>query len=240
VSRQVLDRIRSHGYWRVNFQPMTATRKLKSLGDCQDIVRRNALNLRGWDYPHYPLDADADTGIHLEKTYCEAWIDWLEFKELWRMYESGQFIHYVALWEDWRAEAAVTAGGDGQVSRLSVVGAIYRLTEIFEFASRLARDSEGIYANGVRINVSLRHTANRALWLEEPLGLPLMRTYRCRQEQVDLESREYLPDKLLQTSKADAFAATVYLFQNFGWSAPNTETIRSYQDRLLRHDTASA
>jgi hypothetical protein len=234
MKSQVLDTIKSRGHWRVNFQPLTASRRLKSLGDCRDIVERNSLELRGWDYPHFPRDTGSDTELRLERSYCEAWIDWSKAKEFWRMYQSGQFIHYVALLEDWDVVELQDREETKQDGRLSLVGAIYRLTEVYEFASRLTRDRERIYADGVRIAWSLHHTAGRALWLEEPLGLPFMRTYRCRQEQVDLGDRVFSPAQLLQTSRDAAYEAIVYLFQNFGWSCPNVETIKSYQEQLLR------
>lgn len=239
MKTQVLDTIKSRGHWRVNFQPLTASRKLKSQTDCRDVVQRNSLELRGWNYPHIPRDTDSDGGLRLERGHCEATTDWSKAKEFWRMYPSGQFIHYVALREDWEAVESQDQRETKQCERLGFVGAIYQLTEVYEFAARLTRDREAIYADGVRIAWSLRHTAGRILWLEEPMGLPFMHTYRCRQEQVDFGDREFSPAQLLQSSKDAACEAIVYLFQNFGWSTPNTETIQSYQDRLLRRGTLS-
>ncbi|MFO7676086.1 MAG: hypothetical protein R6X12_07225 [bacterium] len=232
---EVLPIIKSRGHWRVNFRPLSASHRLDSSEACREVVERNVLELRGTDYPHYPRKQDTDAELELGKTFCEGRSDWVPFKELWRMYQSGQFIHYVALWEDWHATQQNLFGfkpGD----HLSIEGAVYRLTEVFEFAARLARDRSGVYTDGLSIAVSLHGTAHRSLWLRDQQRMPLTGAYQSQQSQVNLGVRNYTPAELLTSSPRESFAATVHLFKAFGWTDPNLEMIREYQDRLLKRE----
>lgn len=72
----LLDKIKSRGYWRINFQPLVAVRKLESIAACKDMVERNTVELRGWDYPHFSKRVDADSGVETGNDYYQGWIDW--------------------------------------------------------------------------------------------------------------------------------------------------------------------
>jgi hypothetical protein len=38
----LIDKIKSNGYWRINFQPLVDSIKLKSIDDCAQIVEKNS------------------------------------------------------------------------------------------------------------------------------------------------------------------------------------------------------
>src|SRR5690349_9989963 len=99
----LLDKIRSRGHWRINFQPRLLLEQKSSLGECSAAVEKNAPRLRGWQYPYVPVKNDDDQGSLPSGEFFEAWIDWSNHIEYWRAYRSHQFLHYLALREDWYA-----------------------------------------------------------------------------------------------------------------------------------------
>lgn len=233
MKKGLLEQIKSRGYWRVNFQPLVLAHKIPSLGECSTIVRDSRVELRGWDYPHYPLRQDADSGIETGNDYYQGWVDWEGIKEFWRMYRSGQFIHIFGMREDWVAEdswhsAANKVWEPG--AALSVISTVYTVTEIFEFASRLTK--RGIYGEGIRIALSLHNTPGRALRLDDPNRIPLSMNYKTGANDISFDW-QYSSNQVLSKSKDLAFDAIVQIFDRFQWHSPNKDSIRRDQERLL-------
>lgn len=233
MKQGLLEIIKSHGYWRINFQPLVI-KKLPSLGACKEIVEKNVVELRGWDYPHVPRRFDENQGLQPVSDCYEAWTDWGAHKEYWRMYLSGQFIHYLALREDWTREDPYYSGDPRWIrepgSSLSIIGTIYQITEIFEFLSRLGKS--GLYEEGVQLNLSLNNTEGRSLWLNHPDRMPLSEDYRTGAEAIQFEER-YSKDVFVLNPKETAFNIIVNIFDTFGWHRPNREMIKKDQDDLL-------
>ena len=235
MKQDLLETIKSRGYWRVNFQPVVI-KKIPSLGDCKEIVERNVVELRGWDYPHFPRRFDENHGLRPADNYYEAWTDWGAHKEYWRMYQSGQFIHYLALREDWVREDPLYSADPIWVrfepgSSLSIIGTTYQITEIFQFLARLG--NSGLYDEGVRFNLSLCNTEGRSLWLREPDRIPLYEDYRTGAPKIQFEEN-YSKDIIVLNPNEAAFNIIVAIFDRFGWHRPNKEMIRKDQDDILR------
>ena len=68
------------------------------------LLKKMPWNFVVWDYPHFPQRRGDDTDLVPGNNYYEGWIDWGAHKEIWRMYQSGQFINYKAVEEDWFKE----------------------------------------------------------------------------------------------------------------------------------------
>ena len=96
MTPELLEKIKSRGYWRINLQPLVKAEKLPSIDRCQEIVEQNAVKLRGWEYPAI-LQGAPDVQRTRTQTYFELANDWQNHIEFWRMYRSGQFLHYLAL-----------------------------------------------------------------------------------------------------------------------------------------------
>lgn len=233
MKKEFIEKIQSRGYWRVNFQPLVDEVKIKSLSDCSSIVEKNSVSLRGWNYPHFPRRKGDDTGLEPMSNYYQGWIDWNNYKEFWRMYQSGQYLHYFGLREDW-AEFSDWGIVENQTNKsgekLSIVGTIYEMTEIFEFLSRLTR--EGIYDEGVRVSISLKNTEDRKLSLEDPMRGPLWEEYKTTMKDIDF-TEKYTKEALVTKPQDLAMEAIVYFFERFGWHNPPIDTLKKDQDNLL-------
>lgn len=228
MSDGILKKIKSRGYWRVNFRPITFVKeKITPVTRCKEIVRNAVVELRGWDYPHFPSDSQE---IRTAQNYIEAWIDWGAFKELWRMYQSGQFIHYLGLREDepfWMDPPLRTLP-PGTV--LGIVGVVFTVTEIFEFLARLSK--QGIYEDGVSVDIGLFNTKSRELKVFDPGRAPLFGKYISGNSEIRF-SKQYSEKETLEQSKDLALEVILRIFRRFNWDNPPLETIRSDQQRLL-------
>ena len=151
----ILQKIKTQGYWEVIIRPTEfIDNRLESLAKCKETVRELSVRLRGWDYPHIDHNNPPTCGID----YVEQGVDWQYKVEFWRYYQSGQFIHYAGMWEDWQDQSTIWSNKieskPGEI--LSIVSAVYSLTEIYEFASRLAL--KGYLGKNCKISVSLHGT----------------------------------------------------------------------------------
>ena len=232
---ETLETIKTRGYWRINFEPLVYDKeKLKTLGDCKDIVEKENVVLRGWNYPHFPRRVGDDAGLETGANYYEGWIAWWNHIELWRMYQSGQFIHYVALRDDWSEKDGWGIVEDRNIptgTELNVIGElIYELTEIYEFLARLTK--RGLYDEGVRVSISLNNTENRTLVLRDPMRFGLRDEYTTRLKNIPFE-KEYSKEEILTNSKGLAFEAILYILERFGWHNPPIEVFQNDQENLL-------
>ncbi|MGC9599549.1 MAG: hypothetical protein ABSE18_04155 [Minisyncoccia bacterium] len=234
MNTDVLKIIKSKGYWRINFEPVVYGEKIKKLGECKDIVEKNIVELRGWDYPHYPRRTGKDAGLDPGSNFYQGWIDWYDHKELWRMYQSAQFLHYFALRDDWMELAhwgIVPDAAKESKNTLNIIGeVVYEMTEVFEFLSRLTRT--GIYDEGVRVSISLNKTKDRELVVMDAMRAPLMGAYKAAVDKIEFV-REYKKEELLDQSKEFAFGVILYIFERFGWDNPPLGTIKHDQENLL-------
>jgi hypothetical protein len=79
--------------------------------------------------------------------------------ESWRIYLSGQFVHFFAMAEDWQDQSTCNPDRPGQV--IEYHHAILSLREIYEFAARLALSPAG--AGRMRVEVDLHGLKGRRL-----------------------------------------------------------------------------
>lgn len=232
MAENILDIIKSRGYWRINFRPRVIEEKLK-LSECKDIVKKNAVDFRGWDYPHVPRRRDDDSNLVPGNNYYEGWINWGVHKEIWRMYQSGQFIHYRAVAEDWLKEDNWYGEKHKNIepgTNLSVISAIYLITEIFEFLSRLTNNN--LYKEGVWGDIRLCKTAHRELVMLDPMRVPLSGKYETGIDEISF-SKEYNDEQIIQNAREEALNVIVYIFQRFQWDNPPTEVFKADQEKLI-------
>jgi hypothetical protein len=123
------------------------------------IIARNSVELRGWDYPHVdrlhaPLQGEDWFGQEL---------DWEDHIEVWRLYQSGLFLHYFAVVRDWHDQWThqPVEPGWAPLRDIEYLHTIYELVEIFEFAARLGQSPAG--ASQMHAEIDLHGLENRQL-----------------------------------------------------------------------------
>lgn len=234
-SEEVITKIKTKGYWRIVFEPVEIE-ELESLPKCKEIIEKNRVQMRGWDYPHFPLRIDDDSRIETGQNFYQGWLNWENHIEFWKMFRSGQFIHYLALREDWTNDLRyrnIWQRDDlipdaGEV--LGVTGTIFQITEIYTFLARLC--SNGMYKSGVKVNISLNNTENRYLVLESFDRVGFSTPKRTAAPIIKFD-KTYSPEEIIKDANTIAVHVITELFQVFQWENPNIEMIKLDQDRLI-------
>lgn len=233
MDQKILDKIKSRGFWRINFRPVGYSQQL-SLAECEEIIKKNSIQLRGWDYPHVPQRSGDDTDILRHTDYVEGWVDWSYFKEFWRMYKSSQFLHYLGFRIDWLDEETSIFTKREKIpapkSEFGVVEATYQLTEIFEFLSRLIQS--GLYTDGVEVIISLHNLSKRKLTVDNTRRVPFM-FERLTGAQEYKYSNNFSKDDILTDPKEPARTILLEIFELFGWDDPPIDTLKKDQEDLL-------
>jgi hypothetical protein len=170
-----------------------------------------------------------------ENDSAEGWIDWQQFKEVWRFYTNGQFIHLFGLREDWWEEDTWLSADDplrkikpGEV--LEIISTVYSLTEIYAFFSNLVQN---IPAEEWAVEISLIETKNRKLHISDFRRAPLFMEYACRLDKVNLPKKVYKREDLITNYVNLAFDQIIYLFNRFNWDNPNIPVIKEDQKKLI-------
>lgn len=185
--------------------------------------------MRGWDYPHI----NSKYGVSSGDSWVENVTDWNDHKEFWRMYQSGQFFHVFACWEDWWgpvrifwSEKKETEPGYG----LEFLSTLYSLTEIFEFASRMAKKE--LSDNMLKISINLHGMKNRRIVTTE-INRSLFDSYACKIEKI-IYNKEIAVSEIISANNELAVDATCYVFERFSWLDPPKRVLKEEQDKFLK------
>jgi hypothetical protein len=234
---EVIAKIKTRGYWRINFEPQVLLEKL-SIQECKDLMEKSVISLRGWNYPHIPNDSDS-SGTGVGNNFYEGWFESpnVHIKEFWRLYQSGQFIHYVSTHYDWLEDYKprnmwMREDEHGNGPFLGAIDATYQITEIFQFLERLTK--AGLYEEGVNVSITLYNTAGRSLIVDHPSRIPFT-SPKQTQEPFLLFGRQYTKGEILADPKKLTEEAVIHFFIRFKWLEPNVGVIRQDIENLLAH-----
>ncbi len=225
---ELLARIKAAGHWRVVLRPTVhEARRVTSLSACWHLLESNQVRLRGWYFPHLSNN---------HRQNMDGWIesgsDWQDELEYWRFYQSGQFLHYHSFIENfhevpWRSSEYPGRGKPQKC--LEIVSTLYRISEIYEFASRLAQ--RGVMDPECEIQIDLTDTQERELvfWTIDRF---LSGRYVSQLEKISFHAT-HSQDELVAKSAEFALDAAIYVFERFNWNNPPREVLAEDQRRLL-------
>jgi len=225
---ELLEKIRSRGYWKVVIHPATfVDKRVPNIPELYQILQKTSVQLRGWDFPHL----DTQTKPRIDKDWIGQEIDWEYHVELWRFYQSGQFVHLSGMAEDWRNQSRLAPPPEdwelGLV--LGVERTVFRFTEIFEFAARLSLTGAG--EEQVHMEIVVSGLKDRALRVD-----PANRTPFPSSMKASIKELPYKADlpriQLITEPRQLALKPAVEVFRRFGWD-PNLDLLRDMQDKLL-------
>jgi hypothetical protein len=221
----LLEKVKARGHWAVRIRPTEYVERVGRLADLEEAVRTSAVELRGWDFPHYDYNEPSTR----TSDYVEQGVDWRGIIELWRAYRSGQFLHISTLLGDWRNGLdGSSAEEDWRVNAtLGVEDAISRFVEVYEFASRWARRLS--FGEATIIECTLRGLAGRALELSPRRG-GFRVNRRATQEEWGYQGR-YQTAILLATPRELAVAPAIQLLEIFGFDITG-DVVRDIQSEL--------
>lgn len=227
-----VSKISSRGYWKVIMHSSEFKQdRIGNLAECQSLIEDCRVSLRGWDYPHFdpPLVSGQD--------YIWSKTDWEIYKEYWRFYRSGQFVHYFGCVEDWWKGSTLDAelgARYGPREVLELIMALYRLTEIYEFASRLAQKE--VFDGQMSLTIELRGMRGRRLiCLSKPV-FSAFGPYISQEEGFKFEATLLVQD-LIARAAEHALEQSLRVFELFNWRdarlPENVSNLRDDQRKLL-------
>jgi hypothetical protein len=228
---EILEKIRSRGYWRVNIRPTTFKKdRISNLSELRALMKRSSVSLRGWPYPYVNEDKVKNGDDWIE---CEC--DSYDIIEYWRFFQSGQFIHYFSISEDYVDEAAKKAQAWGwkpaeKVSGyLAIFSTLYRVTEIYEFAARLTQHK--VLSPGIYILVKLCNINKHQLFFWDSSRF-LRDSLIANIEEINLEST-MRDEELLANGRGVAIEKTLNIMERFNWNNPPKEIFIEEQKKFL-------
>ena len=229
ATNALLTQIRERGYWRVVIRPAHfAPKHIRDIEALYALVEERAVRFQGWEYPR----AGQAATIRLGNDWVEQTIDQRRHKEYWRFYQSGQFIDYVGIAEDWHALSVRWAALVVEQSQklLPVYDTLYRFTEVFEFAARLALSSIYNPGEGMRVEVLLTDLKDRSLYNDSHRHIRLGDSRPASRDRFQ-ESIDLPPSALIADARGLALREADRLFSRFNWD-PTPGLLRSMQEEF--------
>lgn len=225
MNPRLLARIKERGYWHVVIRPENYMKdRIGSLPELYPIVRSASVNLRGWDFPHLETQPPP-RGLD----WIEGQVEWDHYLEIWRFFKSGQFVHLGAIRNDWREKPMFAPSyARGENPTLWTADSLFKFTEIFEFASRLALSAAGDHT--MQINARVVGLEGRVLYVEDERRMPLDRAYTAAINEFPY-SISVSKEELVSNQRELAIVAATALFQVFGWD-PIVQFLRDQQAQL--------
>lgn len=224
----VLDKIKSRGYWQIIIRPTKFSNELiVTLEECKNILRDNQVRLRGWYFPSFETQA-----VNKRLDFIELQVDFQGTLESWRFYQSGQFIFYCALQEDWVSEVTgwrMTGPEIEPNSVLEIISSLYQITEAYEFASRIAQ--KGYLSGNLLIRVNLCNVLKRRLFFWPGSGRRIRENYICHEKDLPKEE-EFNTNDFITRSSEISYEHFVWLMERFDFT-PSEAVFKRDQEKLL-------
>ena len=235
MNEKILDKIKSKGYWRVIIRPIKYKKNLiNSIKDIVNLIQRNKVAFRGWDYPHINEGGIKVTGPNNVSCICD-WPEGPKF-EYWRFYKNGQFVHYFSMREDINIGLEKRKGLQQEYhietdKFFSIISALYSVTEIFAFTSRLFFEIEEV--DGVEIIIELHDVKDRVLFFWDGPRL-LLETHKCEYENGLIRVEKNIKkDKLTNEYSELSLDVFAKILEAFGWVSVNKDIFREDQRKFL-------
>jgi len=219
--------IRSRGHWHVNLHPATFDEnRIGSLAELERAFREAHVQLRGWDYPHEPRE-----GASRHKDFIEGSVSWEDRHEIWRIYQSCQFVHLFAMPEDWLQESGWGPTNTEKGQLLEVGRTLFTVTEIFVFAARLVEALR--LGPEVLLSYKLVGVENRQLQTLDRGRVPLGSWRKAAPDLHEYGDKLKLPVPTLIAGAPDlAVDQVMAIYERFHWE-PARQSVVEEQRRLL-------
>jgi len=226
-------------YWRVIVRPTDYQAEYVSFAQLESTLQKAQVRLRGWYFPHLSRRANE---ICSGTNYLAMWNIFHNY-EYWRFYESAQLIHYHGVRE------CVDSGYKEKIEEVTrsnlkwldpdwstvtgyfdIINFVYTVTEIFEFAARLASALE--LQKQMHIEIGLENVKGFILGISD-WGRAWDYLYQWNGSDSlsgswDVDSRD-----LSATAHDQSLAAIIWFFQRFGWKEANYQALRDAQIALF-------
>ena len=219
---EVMKKLQSKGYWEVSLKPSTFNPKKFSREQCKEIIQKCQVRLRGW---YYPTIGNKLEEFYAGENYFAGVVDYSSHIEAWRFYQSGQFVHYHAFWEDWEKGISWRIGfrpdyDEKQVLKVNgIILTLYTVAEIYQLASNFIK--ENVFVDKFTISMILHDTQGRSLALSDPMRM-LYKDYKCMIDTIKFE-KEYDVKSFDENIHSNVMEVVLDIFYSFNWVSKDIE-----------------
>ena len=217
-----VDKIRSRGHWEVVIRPESFDEARVPYEELDAVLERAVVRFRGWPVPFMDFRQPLERGDDWIGQDIDA--EMVSHYEAWRFFTSGQFNHLRAVSADWREGKEATHVPAGFSSVVEVWEILFYLTEVFEFAARLALSPAG--GDSMRIEATLNGVANRGLVVGQQGRAPFIEPYRTTAPSI-ARATTLRREQLVGNPRALAVTMARDFFIRFGW--------KPAEDQLAQH-----
>ncbi len=209
----LLERIQTHRHWKIVVRPCAFNeRRVENKSDLLHILEKTYVQFGNpLPFPNVDSSDQVDEGIDWisQEKESEIW----GIIELWRFYQSGQFVCYKS-----------RVPNHTKSQPLDPMSLVVSFSEIFEFAARLSRTEAG--DDWIHLEVTVAE-------IDRPLKVGVSLFELSDQANTDVQYKVDLSTLDLVTKTRElALKPALEFFQRFGWN-PGIKYLRDFQDGLL-------
>jgi hypothetical protein len=229
--QDVLKQIKSKGYWEIVIRPLKKKNRFTK-SDAKEILSKLSVKKYGWIFP---IVSKKSEDCFLGQNYVEGIYDSVHGSEVWRLYESGQFIYYRSLIEDWQKQKWYTGidytGEQKPLPKIKGINlTIIELTILYELMLNFF-DCEK-FGDFLKLSAILHDSEGRTLALDN-LFSPLLENYTCRIPEITWE-KKYSKTDFASNYPQYAMEMIMEITSIFNWTRPERETtMNTYQQMFL-------
>jgi len=224
---ELLAEIKSRGYWRVEIHSTEyQDNRLSGRAAMQNLLSSATVSLRGWPHPYFPDFPAKDTAYNGK--WLEGQVNSGYQKEYWRLYKSGQWLHWLGLSGAWITRERLFEGRSPLPPQhpgyLHIRGdVLFTLTEIFRFAVGLAQG--GVFDPTAFLSIQLHNTHDYMLF--ENFERPFFLSYQYVNPSNRLiEQQKSVPvGQLSAVADQIALDMAIEVFSVFDW-VPSVAAVR--------------
>lgn len=216
LQSELISTIQTRGYWKVVIRPERYDElRIPDISQLQSIVDKCRVRRSGWHFPHGSYQADTQRGINwVGQEYSE-----LQYQEVWRLYQSGQFVYVAGFVEDWGNDAPL-----GRGRSLFTHNIAYYPTLAYEFAENLAQTEAG--DDNMVIEISANGLSGRVLATRKRVLNKYKASLTDFPHRLDISRKD-----LIDNARTLALIPAIELFKRFGWDA-RKDQVRQIQEGL--------
>ena len=225
-------KINGIGNISVIFEPTIYNENRIQKKDLHAVLEKTQVSLRGRSFPHIPReDRDENRRPYSVGNGVEFYTIWQDITEIFRFYQSGQFLARFTLCEDTISELYGKKIEKGQYLDFLVL--IYKITEITLFIRNLIENTD---IEGGKLTIEIHKTKNRELESIFSQNIFSFNAgYICRINEIII-SREFNRDKILSEYLEISREFIKSIFDDFNWRSYSEQMIQTHQENLLnRH-----
>ncbi len=236
----LINKIKETGYWKVIVRPVEFDEKrILDKDTAAKIAEDSKIVFRGWDYPHIDRqERIVRSGPDSVSSFCD-WPEGGHF-EFWKLYLNGQFVHYFSMIEDYemseeQKQKAINSFPFSKLDKnnqrfLSIINALYTITEIYFFAAKLAKSAN--FGKETEIIVELGNVEGRTLFFWGESFRHLFQANTCRYQPIE-EKRIFQTEELIKNPAELALDFTMDIFKEFNWKDASKDVFTGDQKKLI-------